>query len=192
MIKWYLAKFSEHYILTIFCTFATVGILGLIYDLCLLIKRKRFGVEYLSKYEQWTQSSSDEECYQQLLRWLRRNSTKMMDEIGGNRIINFYDPISVNQGMLERYIGKMDYLISKILWQLINPFVWLTRTVRLILLDIPFWLLRSVGLMSFNSTNRIKNHSLSDKIIGTITILGSLFSIITGWDSIMKIFLKIK
>ncbi|RKU09718.1 hypothetical protein C6501_15045 [Candidatus Poribacteria bacterium] len=191
VIKWYLTKLGERDILTIICTFAVIGIIGLIYDLCLLIKRKIFGEKYLSKYEQWMQSSSDEECYQHLLRWLRRNSTRMMDEMGGNRIINFYDQYSVNQGMLERYIGKLDYLISKKLWQLINPFVWLTRTVRLILLDIPFWMLRSVGLISVNRANRIRNHSLSDKIIGVITLLGFVVSLITDWDSVVKFFRQI-
>ena len=192
MKKWYLTKLAELNIFTIIGTLAVIGFIGLIYDLYSLIKRKSFGEKYLSKYEQWMQSSSDEECYQRLLRWLRRNSTRMMDEMGGNRIINFYDPYSVNQGMLERYIGKLDYLFSKKIWQLINPFVWLTRTVRLILLDIPFWIFHSVGLISVNRANRIRNHSMSDKIIGVITFLGSVASIVTGWDSVMKFYLKFK
>ncbi len=192
MKKWYLTKLAELNIFTIIGTLAVIGFIGLIYDLYSLIKRKSFGEKYLSKYEQWMQSSSDEECYQRLLRWLRRNSTRMMDEMGGNRIINFYDPYSVNQGMLERYIGKLDYLFSKKIWQLINPFVWLTRTVRLILLDIPFWIFHSVGLISVNRANRIRNHSMSDKIIGVITFVGSVASIVTGWDSVMKFYLKFK
>ena len=192
MKKWYLTKLAELNIFTIIGTLVVIGFIGLIYDLYSLIKRKSFGEKYLSKYEQWMQSSSDEECYQRLLRWLRRNSTRMMDEMGGNRIINFYDPYSVNQGMLERYIGKLDYLFSKKIWQLINPFVWLTRTVRLILLDIPFWIFHSVGLISVNRANRIRNHSMSDKIIGVITFVGSVASIVTGWDSVMKFYLKFK
>lgn len=194
MIKWYLTKLAERDILTIFCTLAVIGFIGfigLIYDLFLLKKRKNFGGKYLSKYEQWMHSPSDEECYQRLLRWLRRNSTRMMDEIGGNRVINFYEPHSVNQGMLERHIGKLDYLVSKKLRQLINPVVWLTRTVRLILLDIPFWIFHSVGLISVNRANRIRNHSLSDKIIGVITFVGSVASIIAIWDSVVKFFNRI-
>lgn len=182
-------KLAERDILTIFCTLAAIGFIGLIYDLCLLIKLKRFGKKYLSKYEQWMHSPSDEECYQRLLRWLRRNSTRMMDEIGENRVINFYEPHSVNQGMLERHIGKLGYLVSKKLRQLINPFVWLTRAVRWILIDSLLWLLRSVGLIDVNVENRIKNNSLSGKIIGLITLLGSLASIVSllsDWDPFVK------
>ncbi len=191
MKKWYLTKLAELNIFTIIGTLAVIGFIGLIYDLYSLIKRKSFGEKYLSKYEQWMQSSSDEECYQRLLRWLRRNSTRMMDEIGGNRIINFYDPYSVNQGMLERYIGKLDYLFSKKIWQLINPFVWLTRTARLILLDIPLWMLNSFGLISGNTKNKIRFSSIISKVIGGITFFGTLVSIVAGWDDVVIFFNRI-
>lgn len=188
MIKRISTKLAELdiFILTIFCTLAAIGIIALIYDLCSLIKRKRFGEKYLSKYEQWIHSPSDEECYQRLLRWLRRNSTRMIDEMGGNRVINFYDPHSVNQGMLERHIGKLEYLVRKKLWQLINPVVWLTRTVRLILLDIPLWMFHSVGLISGNTTNKIRYSSISSKVIGGITFFGTLVTIVAGWDDFVK------
>ena len=190
MIKQYLTKLAERDILTIFCTFAAIGIIGLVYDLYSLIKRKIFGEKYLLRYEQWVHSSSDEESNQRLLRWLRRNSTRIMDEMGGNRIINFYDPYSVNQGMLERYIGKLDYLISKKIWELINPLAWLTRSVRFVF-DVFFWTLRSVGLISVNRENRLRDHSLFDITIGTITVLGTLFSVIAGWDSVMEFLRRI-
>lgn len=191
MVKWYLAKLAKQDIFTILCTFAAIGIIGLIYDFCLLIKRKSFGEKYLSNYEQWMHSSSGEECNQRLLRWLRRNSTRIMEEMGGNRIINFYDPYSVNQGMLERYIGKLDYLISKKVWELlINPLAWLTRSVRFVF-DVFFWALRSVGLISVNRENRLRGHSLFDITIGMITVLGTLFSVIAGWDSVMEFLRRI-
>ena len=190
MIKQYLTKLAERDILTIFCTFAAIGIIGLVYDLYSLIKRKIFGEKYLLRYEQWVHSSSDEESNQRLLRWLRRNSTRIMDEMGGNRIINFYDPYSVNQGMLERYIGKLDYLISKKIWELINPLAWLTRSVRFVF-DVFFWTLRSVGLISVNRENKLRDHSLFDITIGTITVLGTLFSVIAGWDSVMEFLRRI-
>ncbi len=190
MIKQYLIKLVERDIFTIFCTLAAIGIIGLIYDLYSLRKRRVFAEKYLSRYEQWMHSSSDEECNQRLLRWLRRNSTRIMDEMGENRIINFYDLYSVNQGMLERYIGKLDYLISKKIWELINPLAWLTRSVRFVF-DVFFWILRSVGLISVNRENKLRAHSLFDITIGTITVLGTLFSVIAGWDSVMEFLRRI-
>ena len=90
MIKHYLTKLAEQDILTIFCIFAAIGIIGLIYDLCLLIKRKVFGEKYLSRYEKWVHiPSSDEESYEPLRRWLQRNSTRIDNEMGGTRRIDF-------------------------------------------------------------------------------------------------------
>lgn len=197
MIKWYVTKLAERDILTIFCTLAAIGIVALICDICLLIKRKYFGEKYLLKYEQWIHNPSDEECYQRLLRWLRRNSTRMMDEMGGNRVINFYDPHSVNQGMLERHIGKLDYLVSKKLWQLINPFAWLPRTLRLILLDIPLWMFRSIELRDINFESKIRNHSLFSiterliSFIGTLASIVALFFILSEWDPFVKFWNRI-
>lgn len=188
MIKWYVTNLVERDVLTIICTFAAIGIIGLIYDLCLLIKRKIFGEKYLARYIQWAHNrSSDEESYKRLLRWLQRNSTRIDNEMGGTRYIDFYRQHYENQTILNRYIGELDDLISKKCWELFCPFAWFTRTVRLFLLDILFGIARSVGLISVNSANRIRNHSLSDKIIGVITLLGSIVSLIAGWDSVVKL-----
>ncbi len=109
----------------------------------------------------------------------------------GTRRVDFYRSHSENQDTLERHIGKLDYLISKKKWEFFNPFIWLTRTVRWILIDATLWLLRSVGIINVNRKNKVRNHSLSDKFAGTITLLGSLFSVIAGWDSVVKFFHQI-
>ena len=192
MIKQYLTKLAERDILTIFCTFAAIGIIGLVYDLYSLIKRRIFADKYLSRYEQsYYNRSSDKESYELLRRWLQRNSTKIDNEMEGARRINFYRSFSENQAILERYIGELENLILKKVREVFNPFIWLTRAVRWILIDSPLWLLRSVGLININRENKIRNHSLSDKFAGTITLLGSLFSLIAGWDSAMKFFSRI-
>ena len=216
MIKQYLIKLAEPDILTIFCTFAAIGIIRLIYDLCLLIKRKIFGEKYLSRFNQLIEGCPSERRHYQ---WLLRKVSKIENEMGGFGVAVFYRPafanyafqgyevisntllnigpvsakdLEMSQAILERYIGALDDSISKNLLHLINPAVWLTRTVRLILLDIPLWMLYSFGLISKIRKNKIKTSSIISKIIGVITFLGSLASLITGWDSIMKLFLKFK
>lgn len=201
MVKWYLAKLTEQDIFTILCTFAAIGIIGLIYDLCLLIKRKIFGEKYLSTYEQWIHNryeqrvhnrSSDGESYEPLLRWLQRNSTRIDNEMGPPRHIDFYNRSpSENQAILNRHIGELENLISKKVCELfINPLAWLTRAVRFVF-DVFLWSLRSVGLISVNRENRLRNHSSFEIIIGTITVLGTLFSVIAGWDSVIEFFRRI-
>lgn len=112
MIKQYLTKLAERDILTIFCTFAAIGIIGLVYDLYSLTKRRIFAEKYLSKYEQsYYNRSSDKESYELLRRWLQRNSTKIDNEMEGARRIDFYRSFSENQAMLERYIGELENLI---------------------------------------------------------------------------------
>lgn len=216
MIKQYLIKLAEPDILTIFFTVAAIGIIRLICDLCLLIKRKIFGEKYLSRFNQLIEEGPNERRHYQ---WLLRKVSKIENEMGGFGVAAFYRPafanyafkdyevisntllnigpvsakdLEMSQAILERYIGALDDSISKNLSHLINPAVWLTRTVRLILLDIPLWMLYSFGLISKIKKNKIKTSSIISKIIGAITLVGSLASIITGWDSIMKLFLKFK
>ena len=193
MIKQYLIKLAERDIFTIFSTLAAIGIIGLVYDLYLLRKRKIFAKKYLLRYEQWEphRRFSDEELYESLRRWLQRNSTKIDNEIGDTKRIDFYNRSpSENQAVLERHIGELENLISKKIWELINPLVWLTRSVRFVS-DVFFWILRSVGLISVNRENKLRAHSLFDIIIGTITVLGTLFSVIAGWDSVMEFLRRI-
>lgn len=210
MMKQFLTKLVESEILTIFCILAAIGIIRLIYDFCSLKKRKRFGEKYLSKYKQLRRSSPfDEECYQ----WLLRKVDRMQTEMGGYGIIDHYRPAYANnvipnylalpntllnirtpagadlagtQALLERYIGALEDAISKKWKEMFNPLVWLTRAVRLILLDGPLWIFRSVGLISGNTENKVRNHSLVNPIVGAVTLLGSLASIVSGWNSLVK------
>lgn len=216
MIKWYLTNLVERDVLTIICTFAAIGTIGLIYDLCLLIKRKIFGEKYLLKFNQLIEGGPNEKRHYQ---WLLRKVSKIENEMGEFGVATFYRPafanyafqgyevlsntllnigpvsgkdLEMSQSILERYIGALDDGIFKKLRHLINPVIWLTRSVRLILLDVPLWMLHSFGLISGMSKNKVKTSSIVSKIIGVITFLGSLTSLLSGWDSIMKIFLKFK
>lgn len=210
MMRYLLTKILELEILMILCVFAIIGITRLIYDFCLLKKRKRFGEKYLSKYKQLRRSSPfDEECYQ----WLLRKVDTMQTEMGGYGIIDHYRPayashaipnylalpntllnirtpagadLAGTQALLERYIGALEDAISKKWKEMFNPLVWLTRAVRLIVCDGPLWIFRSVGLISDNIENKIRSHSLVNPIIGAITLLGSLASILSGWTSLTK------
>lgn len=212
MVKWYLTKLAEQDLFTILCTFAAIGIIGLIYDLCLLIKRKNFGEKYLSRFNQLIEGGPNEERHYQ---WLLRKVSKIENEMGGFGVAAFYRPafadyafqgyeilsntllnigpvstkdLEMSQAILERYIGALDDGISQKLRHLINPVIWLTRTVRLILLDILLWMLNSLGLISRNTENKIRYSSIISKLIGLITILGSLFSLISGWNTVGTFF----
>ena len=69
VIKLYLAKLTEQDILTIFCAFAAIGIIGLICDFFFLIKRKHFGEKYLSRFNQLMEGGPNEKRHDQ---WLLR------------------------------------------------------------------------------------------------------------------------
>ena len=209
MMRYVLAKIVESQILTTLCAFTAIGIIGLIYDFCLLKQRKRFGKKYLLKYKQLVDSGPSEKKHYQ---WLLRNVDKMEYQMGeygligyrppfanyqiqnyaalSNTLLNIRTPAAVDlagtQALLERYIGARDNQIAKKWKEIFNPLIWLTRAVRLILLDGPLWIFRSVGLMSGNTENKIRNYSLVNPIIGTITLLGSLASIVSGWNSLVK------
>ena len=215
LIKWYLTKLSERDILMFFCTFAAIGIIGLICDICLFIKRKYFGEEYLLKFNQLIEGGPNERRNYQ---WLLRKVSKIENDMGSFGVATFYRPafanyafqiyeiisntllnispvsgkdLEMSHAILERYIGALDDGISKKLRHLINPVIWLTRSVRLILVDMPLWMLNSFGLISGNTKNRIRYSSIISKIIGVITFVGSVASIIAIWDSIMKFFHRI-
>ena len=116
-------------------------------------------------------------------------------DVLSNTLLNIKIPAIANleatQVLLERYIGALDNHTSKKLWELINPFVWLTRAVRCILIDTPLWIFRSAGLISSNAESKIKSSSLINKIIGIITVLGSLASLLAGWDLLMAFLSRI-
>ena len=210
MINLFLTTITKSGILTILCAFAAIGIIGLVYDFCLLKQRKRFGEKYLSKYKQLIDSGPSEKKHYQ---WLLRNVDKMEHQMGEYGIIDYYRPayasnvipnyqalsntllnirtpiaadLAETRALLERYIGALDNQISKKWKEIFNPFVWLTRAVRLIVFDGFLWIFRSVGLISDNTQNKIRNHSLVNRIVGVITLLGSLASILSVWNSLVK------
>lgn len=218
MMRYLLTKILESEILMILCVFAVIGITRLIYDFCLLKKRKRFGEKYLSKYKQLRRSNPfDEECYQ----WLLRKVDRMQTEMGGYGIIDHYRPAYANnvisnylalpntllnirtpagadlagtQALLERYIGALEDAISKKWKEMFNPLIWLTQAVRSILFDVPLWICRSVGLISGNTQNKIRNHSLVNPITGVISLFyffASLASLLSGWDPLVKFLSRI-
>ena len=212
MLNQLLTKLPDVHIFRIFFALAVTGILSLIYDLFSMKKRKRFGEKYLEKYNKLLDSRQfDEKCYQ----WLLHNLQKIVNEMGvmgtvvsyqpafSNYLINNY-PIVANtimhmrdetislsdlrsvQTHLERYIGALDYLMHKLGHQLFNPFKWLTRAVRLILVDGPLWILQSVGIIRDNISNTVSHHSTTRKIVGMITFFATLVSIVSGWDKLVE------
>ena len=89
------------------------------------------------------------------------------------------------QDLLEQYIGALDYRICKTWAEVFNPFRWLVRVIRFILVDGLLWIFKSVGLIGDNASSKVSNHILTGKFIGMITLLGTLVSIISSWDELV-------
>ena len=210
MVRQFWTNLIELDILTILCVLAAVGFIGVIYDLCLLIKRKNFGELYFSKFNEFVVSGPHEMRHYQ---WLLYNLARMQSEMRGYGRADLYKPpfanyafrdydmlpntllnitpyphaeLEVTQSILQSYIGALDSLVPSKLWEVINPLVWLTRGVRVIIFDTPLWILQSVGLISGSTGSRIGNSALIGKIIGGLTLLSMLVSLIAGWDSFVE------
>lgn len=209
MINELSAKFAEPDILTVLCALGVFGLIRLIYDLCRLMQRKIFGEQYLSKYDQLLNGGQfNGEIHQ----WLLQNLAKMEDQMGKYGRIDRYRPAYLNseilnhaflsftlnniespiadfQGthdLLKQYIGALDNQIRETWTGVLNPLKWLARAVRFVLIDGPLWILKSVGIIGDNTSNVVSRHSITTKIVGTIAIFGTLVSIISGWNELVK------
>lgn len=209
MINELATKFAEPDILTVLCALGVFGLIRLIYDLCRLMQRKYFGEKYLSKYDQLLNGGL---LNREIHQWLLRNLAKMEDQMGkygridryrpaylNNEILNhaflsftlhnIESPIADFQGthnLLKQYIGALDYQIRKTWTGVLNPLKWLARAVRFVLIDGPLWIFQSVGIIGDNTSNVVRRHSVTRRIVGIITIFGTLVSIISGWGELVK------
>ena len=214
-MKQFLAKLPKPEILMIFGVLVVIGIIRLIYELCLLTKRKQFAEEYFSKYRHLMGSDIfDEGCYQ----WLVYNVERMQKEMGEygsassyrppfanymirnysivlNTILNMKDDtvspsdLTTVENYLVRYIGVLNHAIAEKWKGIFNPFVWLTRGVRCILFYGPIWIFRSVGLIRYTSPNTMGDHLLVRLISGLISLfffIAALASLLSGWDALVR------
>ncbi len=102
---------------------------------------------------------------------------------------NIESPVADFKGthnLVEQYIGALDYQIRKAWIGIFNPLMWLTGAVRSILIDGPLWIFQSVGLIGGSTSNAVSHHLVTGKIVGIITFFGTLVSIISGWDALVK------
>lgn len=64
--------------------------------------------------------------------------------------------------------------------------------MRLIILDAPFWILQSVGVISGNAENKIRYYSIISKVMGALVLLATLFGLVRiltdifGWARLSK------
>ena len=86
------------------------------------------------------------------------------------------------RGILEDYIkGEQK--------KLINPFYNLTSGIRFILV-VPINILNSIGLISNNGMNKLKNNvfiRILSGIISLLTVLSVIITIVVGWDDFIRI-----
>ncbi len=90
---------------------------------------------------------------------------------------------------LLRKKGILEDLISKIKKQIFNPINDLNNGIKLII-NIPFELLNSVGLLSNNSKDKIERNFIITLISGLgslLTIVSTIMTIFVGWDEFIKI-----
>ena len=205
MVRQFWTSLVELDILTILCVFVVIGFIGLVYDLCSLIRRKRFAEKYLSKFNEFMDCGPYNPYKTEHHQWLLHNLTRMKSGMEGHGLLDIHSLASgdypfqdsnilsdtlVNitvysdrelakaRSILEMYIGKLATLISRKLWGLVNPFFWLRRAMRLIILDAPFWILQSVGIISGNAENKIRYYSIISKVIGALVLLATLFGLV--------------
>ena len=205
MVRQFWTNLVELDILTIFCVFVGLGFIGVVYDLCSLIRRKRFGEKYLSKFKEFMDCGPYNPYKTEHHQWLRHNLTRMKSGMEGHGVLDIHSlasgdypfqdadmlsdtlvnitlysdkELAKTQAILEIYVSELATLISRRLWRLVNPFFWLRRTMRLIILDGPFWILQSVGVISGNAENKIRYYSIVSKVMSVLVVLATLFGLV--------------
>lgn len=205
MIRQFWTNLVELDILTILCVLVGLGFIGVVYDLCSFIRRKRFGEKYLSKFKEFVDCGPYNPYKTRHRQWLLHNLTRMKNDMEGHGLLDTYSlasgdypiqdadmvsdtlvnitlysdkELAKTQAILEIYVGELATLISRKLWGLVNPFFWLRRMMRLIIFDAPFWILQSVGIISGNAENKIRYYSIISTVIAVLFVLATLYSLV--------------
>ena len=92
-----------------------------------------------------------------------------------------------------RKLGILDETIKKSKKRLLNPFYIFTSGIRFIL-EIPIYILYSVGLLSTNNKNKITKNiifKILSGLLSLLTIFSTIMSVLIGWDEFIEIIKKI-
>ncbi len=88
------------------------------------------------------------------------------------------------------YIGELDENQGKIINELRNPIVWFFTGISL-LLSLPLRILQWAGLISslfISNLEKNRLYKIFSSVVGIISFLASIISIIDGWDKVILIF----
>lgn len=88
-----------------------------------------------------------------------------------------------------RKLGILDEIIIKDKKRLLNPFYIFTCGIRCVL-EIPIYILYSVGLVSTNIKNKITKNiifKILSGLLSLLTIFSTIMSILIGWDEFIEI-----
>ena len=214
MVRQFLTSLVELNILAILCVFVAVGFIRLVYDLCSLIRRKRFAEKYLSKFNEFMDCGPYNPNKTEHHQWLLHNLSRMKSKMEEYELTDLYSlafddyqfpdanifsdtlknitlhtdkELAIARSILEVYIGELTTFISRKLWGLINPFIWLRRAMHLIIFDVPFQILRSVGLISGKIESKIRYCSIISGVVGALFLVSTVFGLvrivtdILGW-----------
>ena len=205
MVRQFWTNLVELDILTILCVLVALGFIGVVYDLCSFLRRKRFAEKYLSKFNEFMDCGPYNPHKTTHHQWLLHNLTRLKNDMEGHGVLDIHSlavgdypfqdadrvsdtlvnitrssdkELAKTRSILEMYVGGLATLISRRLWRLVNPFFWPRRMMRLIILDAPFWILQSVGITSGNPENKIRYYAVVSKVIYAILVLSILFGLV--------------
>lgn len=90
---------------------------------------------------------------------------------------------------IGKYIGYSNLQYEKLVKSLKNPFVWIREGIRLII-EFPIFFLYWTGLIKYSRYSKIKENiivRLIKSFIGTLGFIGTVMTIVTGYESFINI-----
>ncbi len=179
-----------------------------------LMKDRNFAVEYLDHYRGFV---SQKKFNTDLYEWLTLRVSKIQRLMGGfgrmsyrppfaRYVINNYEVImntlpDIKSGMaheimidavqecLVRYIGHMDEKLEESRQTLVNPFMWFREGFQFIVLT-PILIVYWMGIIGSSTVKSIEGNvlfQLITAVVGLISLIASIVTIIAGWDYVRPI-----
>lgn len=204
--------------LFVIITVLLLGLINLLQDYRIIKEKKDFVEEFLSKYSLFIESYKKQKPNQEIYYWLTQKTIKIQNILGPYGKAALYRPAFAGYAIkdyelivnllpqiargnahqdelmtisetLVKYLGVIEEECKEQKKKTINPLVWFREGISIIIL-LPFYFLRFLGLSISNTIHWISNSlivKVVSGVIAIITLVGGVFSIIAGWDSTMKI-----
>lgn len=86
---------------------------------------------------------------------------------------------------IGKYLGYVETETKKLLWSLINPFIWIRDGIRVIV-RLPIYLLYWTGIIEYSNYIKMET-SIITKIIDVLGFVGTVITIVTGYEPFVNI-----